>query len=178
MKGYEIDLTPAEQALLDTIELRDSHFNHAVYLANKEPVLALLRSLIEREAIPDERLNYWLDPDYNVGVSTSRKGVFDRNRRVGEEIYTHPHFLRYLRYFLFGADLPELVVQRFEEQVGNPEWVTSGDVIPIANCARTLTRQFNLDRTRAPEEFFKLSLDVGLDLDTALQVRRTVMRLR
>lgn len=183
MRGYEIDLTPEEQVLLNAIDLRDTHADHdegrAAHLANRQPVLALLQSLDEREAIPDERLNYWLEPEYYTGRhKTSHKGMFERNGCTGEDIYIHPHFLPYFRYFLFGVDLPEEVVERFEERVDECIWVTSSDIIPIAKCARTLTRRFGLEGRTASEEFFKLCLDMELGLSTADHVRRLVMQVR
>ena len=118
--------------------------------------------MFERDAIPEERLNYWTDPDYNTGqLKASNKGVFERNGCTGQEIYTHPHFIPYLRYFLFGADLPDAVIAKFEEKVGNPCRVTSSDIVPVSKCARAHARQHSLDRAHAGEEFFKLCLDMG-----------------
>lgn len=183
MKKYHIELTEAEEALVDAIDLRVSHSSHdeghAAYKANQGPILALLKSLSERGAVPRERLNYWNDPDYNTGrLKASNKGVFERNGCTGQEIYTHPHFMPYLRYFLFGADLPDTVITAFEEKVGNPDWVTSSDIVPIGKCARDLARRHGLDRAHAPEEFFKLCLDMGLGLSTAASVMRSVKQLR
>ena len=183
MNNYRIELTDEENALLQTIDLQLSHpthnKRHTAYLANREPIIALLRSLNKRGAIPPERLSYWNNPSYNTGRTTaSRKGVFERNGRAKEDIYTHPNFVPYLRYFLFGPDLPDPVILKFEEHVGNPDWVTSSDIVPIGNCARDLTRQFDLDRKRAAEEFFKLCLELGLGLCTARSVRGSVMQLR
>jgi hypothetical protein len=56
--------------------------------------------------------------------------------------------------------------------------VTSGDVIPIGKFARDLTRQHHLEASDAPEEFFKLCLDMGLSLDVAERVMRSVRRAR
>lgn len=139
----------------------------------------LLQSLAERDAIPSQRLKYWDDPAYNTGgTKVSHKGVFERNGCHGEEIYTHPHFIPFLRYFLFGAELPDATKAAFEDKVGNPEWVTSSDIVPIGTFARNLTRNHGLNKRDAPEEFFKLCLDVGLPLSTAESVRRSVMQVR
>jgi hypothetical protein len=40
--------------------------------------------------------------------------MFERHGNMGPGTYTHPHFVRLLRYILFGADLPEGVVAEFE----------------------------------------------------------------
>jgi len=183
MEKYHIKLTQTEAVTLAKIDLRESHRNHdeghAAYKANAQPILALLQSLNDRCAVPQERLNYWNDPRYHQGrIKASRKGLFERNGCKGADIYTHPHFIRHLRYFLFGADLPDDVITAFEEKVGNPQWVSSSDIVPIGKCARDLTRQHRLDKTDAPEEFFKLCLDMGLGLTTAESVMRSVKQIR
>ena len=66
----------------------------------------------------------------------------------------------------------------FEEKVGNPQWVSSSDIVPIGKFARDLTRQYRLDQADAPEEFFKLCLDMGLSLTTAESVMRSVKQIR
>ena len=184
MDKYHIELTDEEEALVDAMDLHVSNPDHdeahAAYEANKQPILALLESLGERGAIPEERLNYWNHPDYNTDrrLKVSHKGMFERNGCTGQEIYTHPHFIPYLRYLLFGADLPDAVIAEFEEKVGDPRWVTSSDIVPIGKCARDLARQHRLDRTHAPEEFFKLCLDMRLGLSTAASVMSSVKQLR
>lgn len=183
MNKYCLKLTDNEKAILALINLKESHHNHeeahAAFKANKKPILSLLKSLNDREAIPQERLNYWTDPRYNTGRGKmSHKEVFESNSCTGQDIYTHPNFIPYLNYFLFGPNLTDEVISKFEAQVGNPEWVTSGDIGPICTYARNLTRQYHLDVLSAPEEFFKLCLDMGLGPDTAKSVRGSVMKTR
>lgn len=183
MEKYHIKLTKEEAELLSKIDLRSHHPHHddgrASYLNNQEPILALLKSLSARKAVPEVRLSYWNDPNYRTGrVKGSRKGLFERNGCTGSDIYTHPHFLEHLRYFLFGTELPDPVVKEFEAKVGNPEWVSSSDIVPIGKAARELTRRYRLDIADAPEEFFKLCLDMGLGLSTAESVMRSVKQVR
>ncbi|MGI8398297.1 hypothetical protein ACRYWZ_18165 (plasmid) [Agrobacterium deltaense] len=59
------------------------------------------------------------------------------------------------------------LLEEFEKKVGNPEWVSSSDIVPIGKAARDLSRRYLLDIAAAPEEFFKLCLDMGLGLSTA-----------
>lgn len=186
MGKYHIELTDEEQELVDAITLRMPLFgenqsdSHSIYLANKRPIVALLKSLNKRGAIPEVRLKYWDDPDYNTDhrFKVSNKGLFERNGCMGQDIYTDPHFLPYLRYFLFGAELPDSVIVEFEKKVGNPNWLTSGDILPIGKFARKLVRQHDLDRRRAPEEFFKLCLDMGITLSYAESVMDSVKKAR
>lgn len=183
MEKYHIKLTESEAALLAQIDLRVNHRDHdeghAAYNANKQPILALLRSLSERDAVPQERRNFWNDPRYHTGrTKASHKGLFERNGCTGSDIYTHPHFIPYLRYFLFGPELPDAVISAFEEKVGNPKWVTSSDIVPLGRFARDLARQHHLNPSEASKEFFKLCLDMGLGIGTAESVMRSVNQLR
>ncbi len=183
MKKYHIELTAEETELLSKIDMQVAHRSHdeghAAHNANKVPILALVRSLSDRQAVPQERRNYWNVPDYNPGrVQASRKGVFERNGTRGEDIYAHPHFVPYLRYFLFGAELPDEVITEFEARVGNPAWVSSSDIVPIGTLARDLTRRHGIEKALAANEFFKLCLDMGLGLSTAQSVLRAVRQTR
>lgn len=183
MQKFRIPLTPTEEQLASNIDLRLSHRSHdeahAAYNANSGPILALLASLAERNGVPEHRLRYWNDVDYNPGrVKASRKGMFERNGCRNEDIYTHPHFIKHLRYILLGADLADPVIADFEEQVGNPEWVSLSDAIPLGKHARALIRQYGLEPQQASEEFFKLCLDLGLSLPVALSVMRSAKQVR
>lgn len=183
MKKYHIVLTDDERLLLKQIDLRTTHASHdearAAYNANQRPILALVRSLSSRNAIPQERIKYWNDPDYNPGrVKASRKGLFERNSCTGDDIYTHPHFLVHLRYFLFGADLPEAAILAFEKGVGDPAWFSLSDVPAISKLVKDLTRRYGLDKSSAENEFFKLGLDLNLGLSIAVSIRRAVQQIR
>ena len=183
MNRHHLLLTDEETALLNDIDFAphrlDLEGQDAAYEANDQAIPALLKSLHERDAIPRARLSYWNDPKYNIDrTKLSHKGIFESNGCAGADIYTHPHFLPFLRYFLFGADLPDAIIEAFEQKVGNPDWVTSGDIVPMGKHARTLAREYNLDRLHAAEEFYKLCLDIGLQQSTGRMVRDAVMRLR
>ena len=190
MEKYHIKLTSEEASLVENIDLRLSHDSHdeahAAYLANKEPILALLRSLSERDGVPTERLKYWNDPGYcTARGKASHKGLFEKNGCMGEDIYTDPDFRPYLRYLLFGADLPDEVVAAFEdrlEQAGiSPDWFTSGDYAPTwkaaRDVARKVIRQTRFSKSHVAEEFLKLCLDMGLGIRVARSVRDQVMKV-
>lgn len=174
---YMIELTNKEAEDLSGIELDQSALDHAQYQRQAPLVLALLESLAERNAIPKVRLKYWSDPEYQIGrVKASHKGLFERNGRKGDEIYTHPNFLKYLRYFLFGAQLPEAAIAEFEQVVGNPEWVSSSDVTDITKGTRAIVRKFGLQG--GEEEFYRLALDVGLSQSFAKYVRDAAKQVK
>lgn len=175
--GYEVELTREEAELLIGIELDQTKLDHERYKQQQPLVLRLLKSLVERNAIPEVRRLYWSDPEYQIGrLKASHKGLFERNGRQVEEIYTHPHFLKYLRYCLFGAQLPEGAISEFEEAVGNPEWVSSGDITDITKGTRKIVRKYGLQTE--DEEFYRLALDVGLNQSYAQIVRDAVKQVR
>ena len=183
-RKYTIELMDAEKALLDGIDLRMGHPSHAegyrAYKANRAPILELMSALLKRGAIPEQRWKYWADPEYSVGrsVKTSPRGVFGKNGSPGEKAYVRPHFIPYLRYFLFGAYLPDAVIGRFEREVDDLAPITSGDIVPLMDLARTLTRKHGLDRDGAALEFYKLCLDIEeLDQWDARSVRNAVMKI-
>jgi len=175
--GYEVELTKDESETLSGIELDQSGLDHEQYKRQGPLVLQLLKSLVERDAIPKVRQQYWSDPEYQIGrLKTSHKGLFERNGRQGEEIYTHPHFLKYLRYFLYGAQLPEGAISEFEEAIGNPEWVSSGDIADITKRTRNIVRKYGLQTE--DEEFYRLALDVGLSQCFSKSVRDSVKQIK
>lgn len=175
--SYEIELTEDESDLLQQIELDMARLDHTQLERQGPLVLRLLQSLRERNAIPKVRLRYWSDADYATGrVKASHQGLFERNGRRGSEIFTNPQFLKYLRYFLFGADLPKEAIVEFEEAVGDPKWVTSGDATAIAKAARRIVRQYGLRGDE--EEFYRLALDMGLDQPFARTVRDAAKQAR
>lgn len=174
---YAIELTDEESEILSGIELDQSALDHEQYKRQGPLVLSMLKSLVERSAIPKTRLRYWSDPEYQIGrFKASHKGLFERNGRQGDEIYTHPHFLNYFRYFLYGASLPEGAIAEFERVVGNPKWVSSGDITEIAKGTRDIVRRHGLQGQE--EEFFRLALDFGLDVWVAKSVRDSVKQVR
>jgi hypothetical protein len=177
MTDFTTALEPAEKAILDSIELDQLKLDGTAD-SNGHAVLALMKLLIKRNAIPAIHVRYWQDPEYRDGrVKASHKGLFGRNGTEGDEIYEHPNFLSYLRYFIYGADLPSRVIAAFVEKVGNPEWVSLSDSIPLGKFARALARDHGLNATGA-DEFFKLSLDLGLYINTAKGIRDAVKQLR
>ena len=65
MEKFHIALTENEKALVGNIDFES--YTRESYIANQEPILSLLKSLSDRNAIPEQRLKYWNDPGYNIG---------------------------------------------------------------------------------------------------------------
>ena len=178
----EIGLTEREKSLVSQI---DFNFSATSYNADSwrpvaDAMLKLMRSLLKREAIPEARLKFFSDPTFFIGGhGCSHLHVFERNGTRGDAIFRHPNFVKYLRYFVFGPDLPKPAIQALQQKIircGEP--FTSGDSITVGDFARQLTRSHGLEAGGAAEEFYKLALDCGLDADDARSVRDAVKRLR
>ena len=79
---YRIALTPAEESLVEAIDLSVSHDDHgqrhAAFVRNQGPILAFMALLSERNGILEHWQNYWTDPTYKPGrIKASRKGLGD-----------------------------------------------------------------------------------------------------
>lgn len=176
-----IELTPDEKALLARIKLDPLAMrgDPDAFRENGKAVVDLMASLIEREAIPEARRRYFQDPEYNPGGrGKSRKNVFEKNGTHGRAIFEHGSFLKYLRYFLYGAQLPPAVIERFAAEVSDCAPVTSGDVVPLGKFARQQARAARLKPHEASEEFYKLALDCDLSEDYSRHIRDAVKSLR
>lgn len=177
-----IELTQAEKALVARTDFSPSPMRHDAEAArvNGEAACELMKSLLDRKAIPEARIRFFTDPELNVGGrGSSRRQIFEKNGTSGDAIFRHPHFLKYyLRYFLLGPDLPAAVIEGFQKKVASCKPVTSGDIIPFGKYAKQQTRLHCLDAGTAAEEFYKLALDCGLDAHEARVIRDAVKRLR
>ena len=170
-----VELTAEEQILFDEIDWSLSG-SHESCRRTCEAGAQLAGALFKRKAIPEIRLRYLTDPLFNVGSrGKSRRQGFERNGVQGRAMLEYPNFLKYLRYFLFGPDLPADTVNRFR-QVLIDDIGTSGMVLDsLCRCARTETRHLAGEHN-VPEEFFKLALECGVDVGIARAIRTAAMR--
>lgn len=151
---------------------------------NGELALELMRLLLQRNAIPDVRLKYFEDPAFRSGrIKGSYRSLFERNKTVGDDIYRHPNFLKHLRYFLLGAELPYHVMETFSQQAQACGHVGPSDALQLGSVARNLSREFGLlhdgeATAETAEEFFKLALDCGIYRGHAAVVRNRVRSLK
>ena len=170
-KPEPVALSPEERVLFEQITSEPSLSDEPAAAA-----VSLTRSLLERNAIPKVRLRYFTDPELNIGGhKKSRKDVFEAKGIKGDAIFQHPHFLRYLKYFITGPDLPTETINRFTTIVIDDRG-TSGMVLDqLRRFARHETRQLPPEqRRKAVEEFFKLALECGLDVGLARSIRDAV----
>jgi hypothetical protein len=175
-----IELTPAETVLVSQIDFSVSSSQDASSWAPIAAAsLALMDSLVARKGIPARRLRLFTDAAcYVGGHGRSHLETFEKNGTRGDDVFRHPHFvLKYLRFFVFGPDLPEALVAAFADAVRSCGSITSGDIPILCNAAKRLARRHGLDRTSA-DEFFRLALDYGLDPGEARAVRDAVLSIR
>jgi hypothetical protein len=172
-----IELTAEENELLGRITFGSS-CSHEMLRASCEAAALLSRSLLAREAIPKIRLRYFTDPELNIGSKKSREQSFEANGTKGEDILSHGNFLPYLRYFIFGPDLPIKVIDDFWIQVISTGFVSGSDIDALRKIARIATRHHHLDARVASEEFFKIALECGVGVSYARSIRDAVRAVR
>jgi hypothetical protein len=133
----------------------------------------LARSLIARNGVPKVRWRYFTDPELNVGAGRSRKDEFHDAGIDASGILLDPHFLPILHYWIFGPDLPPDVINWFFVAVNQHT-----DIPALRRLVRQAVRDHDLRPDDAAEEFFKLSLEAGLDVEAAWSVRTAVRKVR
>lgn len=171
----KIKLTEEEQVFWDQISFESDSYQPSLdQIRNSiKPAYELSKSLLIRKAIPLIRGKYFTAPEYNIkGRGKSREKVFELNGTKGEEILKHPHFHKYLQYFILGPALSLEVIQEFDSLV-----TTSSDQESFCILARNQVRQYLLDSKKVFEEYFKLCLELNLDIDMAKEIRNTVKRM-
>jgi hypothetical protein len=181
INNYSIELTDDESDIARRLNFNQVAFvgNYEGYLQNADLAHRLTTGLLNRGAIPPHRASYFADPEYwPGGRGSSRQDSFIRNGNTHDEILRHPNFLKHLRYFVYGADLPQSVIAPFAEAVDDCGTVTSGDIAPLGQIARQLARLHRLERTEAAEEFYKLCLDLRLSPSQSASIRTSVLQLR
>ena len=172
-----VSLTDFEQAVLEKIDFGfegDSEAKKTTLEAAKQ----LAESLLERRAIPECRLRYFTEPELNTGPGRmSHKEEFKRHGRTDDEILRHPHFLKYLRYFIYGPDLPMATIEGFCKVINDDGGLTSGTESMLLRYVRSEMRSRRLGRRHAAEEFFKLSVELDIE-STAGMLRRQALSVR
>ena len=138
-----IELTPAENEFAAQLNLNSSRRVHRDTLTTAGAVASrLMESLLERQVIPEIRIRYFTDPGIEHRRPRAfRKQVFEDDRRHGVQIFQDGNFLKYLRYLVYGPELPSAVITRFQEKVGDCQLITSGDILPLADLARSLLQK-------------------------------------
>ncbi|WP_438480859.1 hypothetical protein [Oleiharenicola lentus] len=177
MREPTFKLTSTEKTLLAEVIAQGEGYGSVGNNARRSAAV-LTKSLLKRSVIPDARLRYFTDPELNIGRSASRRQMFERNGTSGDAILGHPHFLKYLRYFIFGPELPPLVVETFKSTLGNVDYLSGSDLPRIAGVVRELVRKHELEPSSAAEEFHKLALELGIEPFQARYFRDAARKVR
>ena len=139
---------------------------------------ALTRSLLKRQAIPETRLHYFSDAKLQIRVKKSPMQMYKERGFDFEEIFRHQGFFKFLRYFIYGPDLPSSVIENFWQRVNSEEYISGSDLPELKSIARSAVRQNNLEPRKACEEFYKLALECKLTIDQARYIRDAVRTLK
>lgn len=171
----DLELVPEERDLFNQIEFDFEQLSYETHRQNGERVEALVTMLKGRDVLPAQRVRWFTDPAFHPGGrGKSRQDQWARNGTAGRDILHHASFLKILRYFLCGPDLPAGVIADFRGAVDDCGMVTSGDIPVLSKRARALARASG---AQDAEEYFKLALDCGLG-DRATYIRDAVKAVR
>jgi hypothetical protein len=178
LEEFEISLNDYERATLIKIDfdLTEKVQGPDRWKIMADSMEALIDSLMVRDAIPASRLRYFADPAYLVGGhGESREQVINRSGGYKNDVFRNPAFAKHLRYFIYGPSLPANVIEDCKRLA-----ISHGaflDRSEATQFARKLARANGLD-SGAAEEFYKLALDCGFDVEDAKAIRRAVMSVR
>lgn len=160
------------------MEIRFDWQNHEELRNSLAPMEALASSILERGVVPEVRIAYFTDPDFNPGgQGKSRQDVFEKNGTSGDEILRHPHFLKHLEYFVCGPDLPAAAINKFKSESASRN-LSDSDVNDLTPYARACVRQNHLTPHHAAEEFFKLAVECGATTGFAENLRKSVRAVK
>ena len=163
----KIELSDEEKTLLAQISFSDHR--HEILKSSCQAAGELSEILLDRQAIPEIRMEYFLNAKYNIGTKMSRKEVFERNGTKGKDILYHGHFLKYLQYFIFGPELPSSLIDEFYTKIDDDD---------LPDVARNLVRKYDLNAREASEEFYKLCIECNLSEYESRSIRDSVRRVR
>lgn len=173
-----IQLTPDEHELLRIIDFDLGQSDWKARAACLEAAGTLTESLLKRGAIPEIRRRYLTDEELNIGGrGKSRIEGFAAHGLDQSQTFRHGNFLKYLRYFIYGPDLPAATIEGFKKIVDDDAG-TSGEVLDqLCRFTRAEVRRgLPVERHKLPEEFFKLALEKNVDLHVARCVRDSAQR--
>lgn len=181
MKILKVKLTQAEQELYTQIHFQSQsqmQLSDMDLKTSANAATSLILSLLDRKAIPENRIRYFTDPDLNIGTKISHKEVFEKNGTSGKNIFRHRNFLPYLQYFIFGPDLPKETIDVFSQIISAESFISGSDVPGLRKFVRSETRKYRLIPKEACEEFNKLALECGINNELARILRDDVRMVR
>jgi hypothetical protein len=159
-----VKLTDGERTILRRINFDDP--TPDACRASRE----LMESLAARNAIPEIRRQWFVDPAHAFSHGKSRLDNFSRPGRPIEEVFELPNFLKILKYFIQGPQLSAQVAKDFCDAIVGPG--TSGEQLTrLREFVRREIRNSGCHKNEAAEEFYKLALECDLDSSVAKSIR-------
>lgn len=174
----KIELTAEEEGIASQIEFDPGKVrDHEDWKRNSELAFRLGSSILSRKAVPDHRHRYFTDADYNpAGRGKSRRERWRANGNTDGDILRHNSFLPFLRYFIYGPDLPVRLIEAFKTRVAECGQVTSGDIPMLTKYARQIWRESG--KIYGADEFYQMALECGLNNFRAPSIYRAIRQAR
>ncbi len=170
----KIDLSEYEQRLFDRIDF-SAHPGSGSAAAAGKSSHELMDLLIKRNAIPAARWSYFAEP-FPDGRDKSILKYFQSNPR-GTHVFEDTNFVRrYLRYFIYGPNLPRRTIEQFCQIVREDiDWRER-----ICKFVRDEVRNADFLRQRDLHvEFYRLALEcIPGDPPMALSIREAAIQAR
>lgn len=170
-----VELTEEEAEIYSQIS---NEIDHDEWPSVADAMESLMDSLLDRNAIPEIRLKTFADPAYAETRGKSRQQVFESNGTSGQDIFRHGNFVKYLKYFVEGPRLPDPAITGLCK-ILNDDSGTSGMILDqYCKHTRKCVRDFKLDPSSAATEFFRLGLEIGMDVSGARNLREAAKSVR
>ena len=173
-----VSLNPGEQKLLGQITFGLGHGNDEVLKKSCETASVLATLLLQREAIPEIRVRFFIDPEFNIGAKKSRLQVFESDGITDHAVFSNLRFLEYLHYFIYGPKLSEQVINEFSNIAYPYEYISGGEIKDLRELVISLVYEYKLNPRDVACEFFKLALECGMDVYFAQSIKNTVSAIK
>jgi hypothetical protein len=175
---YKIPLTDLENEVFERIKLFDSVSNEEARNLLLDCEKLAKKLLDEKVRIPLSRLNYFFDPEYNLSnLKKSRKDIFENNGTIGNKILKHGNFVKYLIYWVNGANLDDRFKHLAEEIIVKDHYKDYDCAIKFYQAIRHFVPRDNT-KNDFSEEIFKLAIDAGMNIGEAKLIRDKVRSLK
>lgn len=179
-KVVVVDLLPEEMDLLKnlgdfSINMQEDFHDRLARLKNCKE---LATSLLKRNAIPKSRLCYFSDPKHNLSnPRKSHKQIFEGNGKKGTAILEDPSFLKYLKYFIFGPNLPETLLSELYRIKAKSVYDDDFKDIALPHI-RSYFKRSSLTAKELSDEIYKVCLDLEIEEVYSIQIRNSVMKFK
>lgn len=171
---FKIELSESEQRLYDRIDFSAYPGSESALAAGKSSH-ELMDSLIKRDAVPAIRWSYFAEP-FPDGRGKSILKYFQSNPR-GTHVFEDTNFVHhYLRYFIYGPNLPRRTMEQFCQ-------IVRDDIDLRERLCRFVREEVHnadfLRRTDLQVEFYRLALEcIPDDHALALSIREAAIQAR